>query len=254
MVPASYPGRGATLVLTGLLSVSWPALLPAGLPPLPASSQPRDTELSGQALRRQIQDDWLQQAEAMEKGAAGAVSTETDARGGCDGVKDGKYAFHTAQEPNPWWQVDLGEVVPIGRVVVFNRLDYAPGLHNADNLRLLTSEDGQHWTLRHEIKGRHFGGISGAPPLEVSFKEGEARGRFMRLQIPSAAPIYFHLDEVEVYGFSERERNLALHRPANQSSISQWSTAKPLGAPSAARPAAAELFIKLLTEAPHGTC
>ncbi len=163
----------------------------------------------------------------------GPVTTETDARGACDGIKDGKYAFHTGQEPNPWWQVDLGKVVPLGRVVVFNRLDYAPGLHNADNLRILTSEDGKQWTLRHENKGQHFGGISGAPPLEVRFKEGEVRGRFVRLQIPSAAPIFFHLDEVEVYGTDAPERNLALHRPANQSSLSQWSTAKSLKPPDA---------------------
>ena len=57
------------------------------------------------------------------------------------------------------------------------------------------------------------------------------RGRFVRLQIPSAAPIFFHLDEVEVYGPGAPERNLALHRPANQSSISQWSTAKSLKPP-----------------------
>jgi hypothetical protein len=152
-------------VLAGLLSLLWPALSSAALAPLPASSQPRDEQLSGQALRQQIEEDWLQQAQAIEEGAAGPVSTETDARGACDGIKDGKYAFHTGQEPNPWWQVDLGAVVPISRIVVFNRLDYAPGLHNADNLRILTSDDGKEWTLRHENKGKHFGGISGAPPL-----------------------------------------------------------------------------------------
>ena len=38
------------------------------------------------------------------------------------------------------------------------------------------------------------GGIgNGAPPLEVTFPPGEARGRFVRLQIPSPAPIFFHL-------------------------------------------------------------
>ena len=124
-----------------------------------------------------------------------------------------------------------GQAAPLSRVVVFNRLDYAPGLHNADNLRILTSDDGKTWTLRHENKGKHFGGISGAPPLEVRFKESEVRGRFVRLQIPSTAPIFLHLDEVEVYGPGAPERNLALHRPANQSSISQWSTAKSLRAP-----------------------
>ena len=118
-----------------------------------------------------------------------------------------------ARSPIPGGRWTWARSSPLSRVVVFNRLDYAPGLHNADNLRILTSEDGKHWTLRHENKGKHFGGISGAPPLEVQFKEGEVRGRFVRLQIPSAAPIFFHLDEVEVYGPGAPERNLALHRP-----------------------------------------
>jgi len=158
MCPPSNPGLPARFLLAGLLGLLWPAPLSAGLAPVPSSSQPRDEQISGQVLRQQIEEDWLKQAKAIEAGVAGAVSTETDARGACDGVKDGKYAFHTGQEPNPWWQVDLGEVVPLSRVVVFNRLDYAPGLHNADNLRILTSEDGKQWTLRHDNKGEAFRG------------------------------------------------------------------------------------------------
>ena len=233
MKPATPVSRPAGLVLAGLLSVLWPAFLPAALAPVPPSSEPRDQVLGGREFCRQIEEDWLKQAKAIEDGTPGPATTETDARGGCDGVKDGKYAFHTAQEPNPWWQVDLGQVVSLSRVVVFTRLDYAPGLHNADNLRVLTSEDGKQWTLRHETKGKHFGGISGAPPLELQFPPDAVRGRFVRLQIPSAQPIYFHLDEVEVYGAVAPDRNLARHRPANQSSISQWSTAKSLRPPDA---------------------
>ena len=226
MRPGICSWRRSVSPLLGLLMLLSPGWLVASLPPVPGSSRPRDEQLSPELFRQQIEDDWLKQAEAVQDGMAGGVSTQSDARGACDGVKDGKYGFHTAQEPNPWWQVDLGEVVPITRVVVFNRLDYAPGLHNNDNLRLLTSEDGKQWNLRLENKGKHFGGVSGGPPRVVGFKENEVPARFVRLQIPSAAPIFFHLDEVEVYGATPR--NLALHRPANQSSICQWSTAKRL--------------------------
>jgi len=180
---------------------------------------PRDERVSPELVRRQIEDDWL-------KSLAQPLTTQSDAAGAVDGVKDGKYAFHTGHQPNPWWQVDLGAVTPIARIVVFNRLDYAPGLHNADNLRILTSDDGTNWTLRHDNKGRHFGGITGAKPLEVIFKDGEVKARFVRLQVPSAKPIFFHLDEVEIYGPGPNARNLALHQPADQSSLSQWSTAK----------------------------
>ncbi|HPD16635.1 MAG TPA: discoidin domain-containing protein [Planctomycetota bacterium] len=161
-------------------------------------------------------------AASVPASAPASDPTAEDAAGAVDGVKDGKYAFHTGQEPNPWWQVDLGSPVAVARIVVWNRLDYQPGLHNADNLLVLTSDDGQKWTLRHDNKGNHFGGLgSKEPPLEVKL-EG-VRARFIRLQIRSDAPIYFHLDEVEVYGPDDAAKNLALKRPASQSSLSQWS-------------------------------
>ena len=71
--------------------------------------------------------------------------TARDAAGAVDGVKDGKYGFHTWRTPDPWWQVDLGQSQSIRRIVVYNRLDYAPGLHNADHIVILTSDDEQNW-------------------------------------------------------------------------------------------------------------
>lgn len=149
--------------------------------------------------------------------------TALDAAGGVDGVKNGKYGFHTWLDANPWWQVDLGSAQPIERIVVYNRLDYAPGLHNADHLTILTSDDGQRWELRYDNQGRHFGGVTSGAPLEVKFAAGQVRARHVRLQLKHDAPIFFHLDEIEIYGADEPSRNLALHRPASQSSLSIWS-------------------------------
>jgi hypothetical protein len=139
--------RSAHLVFVGLAISCGLALSPGqaqdgrAVRPIPPASTPRDEDVSGSALRQLIEEDWL-------KAIAEPVSTRSDAAGACDGVKDGKYAFHTGHEPNPWWQVDLGAVKPIGRIVVYNRLDYAPGLHNADNLLILTSDDGKTWRSR----------------------------------------------------------------------------------------------------------
>jgi len=233
--------RFAWLFLPAFFLICGPGVASAadavrGLSPLPAASTPRDEAVSGNELRKLIEADWLMQAGDWRKplpgtDAAQTSSTTADAAGACDGVKDGKYGFHTGQQPNPWWQVDLGKVVPIGRIVVCNRLDYAPGLHNADNLQILASDDGQAWTLRHDNKGQHFGGIQGARPLEVAFATKPLRARFIRLMIPSAAPIFFHLDEVEVYGPGPVADNLALNKPADQSSVSIWSTPKFRGYP-----------------------
>ena len=161
-----------------------------------------------------VERDWLMQAKVLalpsSKTKAGSVPTWADAAGAVDGVKDGKYAFHTGYEANPWWQVDLGKEVKLDRIVVYNRLDYAPGLHNADNILILLSSDGQNWRQCYDNKGIHFGGISGAKPLEVRFEEQQPVARYVRLQIPSSQPIFFHLDEVEIYGAGDPEKNIAL--------------------------------------------
>jgi len=177
-----------------------------------------------------IESDWLRQADSwrrLERGEGGPVTTAADAAGAVDGVKNGKYGFHVGWQANPWWQVDLEEVQSIARVVIYNRLDYAPGLHNADHLVMLTSEDGKSWTRRHENRGKHFGGISGAKPLEVDFSDKPVRARWLRLQLPSEQPLWFHLDEVEIYGPDDPAKNIALHAPTDQSSLSPWSTVKP---------------------------
>ncbi|MHB8863066.1 MAG: HzsA-related protein [Pirellulaceae bacterium] len=186
---------------------------------LPGATQPREATVSGSELRKLIEEDWL-------KSLIEPLTTQSDAAGAVDGIKDGKYAFHTGGDASPWWQVDLGSVQSITRIVVYNRLDYAPGLHNADTLVILTSDDGRAWTQRYDNQGRHFGGVSGAPPLEVVFQEGALQARFVRLQIPSSQPIFFHLDEVEIYGSNDSSRNMALRQAADQSSLSPWSTAK----------------------------
>jgi hypothetical protein len=189
-----------------------------------------------------VQLDWLKQADTSARVPAGqAQFTWQDAAGAVDGVKSGQYGFHTAQEPNPWWQVDLGQPTEIGRVVVYNRLDYAPGLHNADTLQVLFSDDGQSWAQAYDNVGKHFGGVSGGPPLEVQFQPGKVKARWLRLQIPSAAPIFFHLDEVEVYGLGDPEKNLARGCPADQSSKCIWSTAKPGAVAPGAKPATADV-------------
>lgn len=178
------------------------------------------------ATREQIEADWLKQAEVRRAKPSKPVTTAADAAGAVDGITNGKYGFHTAQEAHPWWQVDLTTPTAIARIIVYNRQDYAPGLHNADNLVVLTSDDATSWTERYRHNGTLFGGFNGKDPLIVSFKDGELRARYVRLQLPDDEPMYLHLDEVEVYAASDPAKNIALGKPADQSSLSQWSTCK----------------------------
>ena len=204
-----------------LLTLSSMAFAVDRVPPLPdpCVSHPQDAGVTAGEMRKLVEEDWLRSLQRP-------VTTQSDAAGACDGVKNGAYGFHTGQNANPWWQVDLGEAKVVGRMVVYNRLDYAPGLHNADTLQIFASDDGKSWNLCHDNKGQHFGGISGAAPLEVSFGGQGLKTRFIRLAIPSPAPIFLHLDEVEVYALGEDTKNIALGHPADQCSLSPWSTAK----------------------------
>jgi len=68
-------------------------------------------------------------ANVAAKGTATQSSQYDDAaaKRANDGRTDGDYSkgsvAHTAQEDNPWWEVDLGAEVPVDRIVVWNRTD-----------------------------------------------------------------------------------------------------------------------------------
>ena len=198
--------------------------------------------IMAQSQRELIEADWLLQAEAWRMNPTGIAPfdpndssafavvtpmTVEDAAGAVDGEKNGKYAFHTDQELNPWWLVDLKTITPISRVVVYNRLDYLPGLHNADRLEIWVSDDKSGWKRVYANPNTFFGGVgSDVKPLDVRF-DSPVLARFVKLSVPNEKPVHFHLDEVEIYAQTDPNRNIAIGCPADQSSVSQWSVKKP---------------------------
>lgn len=188
----------------------------------PAS--PASAELAA-ITPQQIEADWLRQEEVRwlppsppdRRDAQPSVTTRQDAAGGVDGIKDGTYGFHTGDQENPWWQVDLGRVMPVDRVVVYNRGD-GQVEKRAAHLTLLVSDDGQKWRKVYQHDGTVFGGQADGKPLRIPL--GGIAARFVRIALPGRQ--YLHLDEVEVYGTGSPQ-NVALKRPADQSSISPWS-------------------------------
>ena len=198
------------------------------LPAAPAE-QPRSTQAQPVISPAQIEADWLRQdaVRGVVSGAlpAAGVTPEMDAAGGCDGVKTGKWGFHTADEPNPWWQVDLGKATALDRVVLYNRCDALADRNG--RIMVLLSSDARTFKQVYQHDGTTFGGQPDNCPLFVPLKGQSAR--YVRLQLPGHS--YFHLDEVEVYGTNGKE-NLALDHPATQSSVSEWSVAH--GKPAAA--------------------
>ena len=168
--------------------------------------------------RSQIEADWLAQARLRFPIQTEQAAAAADAAGGCDGVINGKWGFHTANEKKPWWQVDLESATSIDRIVLYNRCD---GNFESRNARIIVlfGDNPEQLTQVYQHNGEPFFGHGKGDPLTVSF-EGK-KARFVRLQLPNTT--YFHLDEIQVFDV-ETGKNMALGKPATQSSVSQWST------------------------------
>jgi hypothetical protein len=167
--------------------------------------------------REQVEADWLRQDDKRLAASPGPVTREEDAAGAVDGVKDGKWGFHTDFEKNPWWQVDLGKAIKLDRVVVYNRCDGFAERNS--HLLVLLSRDGRQFRRAYQHNGTVFFGATDGKPLTMNLVGAEAR--FLRLALEGTS--YFHLDEVEAYAVGG-EQNIALTKPATQSSVSQWSS------------------------------
>lgn len=163
---------------------------------------------------QQIEADWLLQRQLRT--VETTITPEQDAAGACDGIKNGKWGFHTQREAKPWWQVDLGKTLNLDHLLVYNRTDIAA---RATRLTVLVSEDGKEFERVYQHDGTVFFGHSDGKPLKITL--GGASARFLRLQLPGTD--YLHLDEAEIYAMGSEE-NVALHKPCTQSSVSQWST------------------------------
>ena len=170
---------------------------------------------------QQIEADWLN-PESLRQSAGetgprigGKVTPEQDAAGGCDGAKDGKWGFHTAYEQDPWWQVDLGKATALERIVLYNRCDSCAPRNS--RILVLLSDDAKDFRQAYQHNGTTFYGFTDKKPLAVPMNGATAR--YVRLQLRGKS--YFHLDEVEIYAAAGR--NVALGRPATQSSVSAWS-------------------------------
>ena len=202
----------------------------------------------GAAMRSLIEADWIERDARFtpEKAAAKStpaanehgVTTAQDASGGCDGITNGRWGFHVASgEQDPWWQVDLGRVVRLDRVVIFNRTDRGTA-DRTRQIRVLVARDeaGSAFEEVYRHNGTTFYGVKEKKPLVVPFKARHVEARIVRLAIPGRCS--FALDEIEVYAAGDPGKNIALGRPADQKSVSQYSYPGTLGesADSAAPP------------------
>jgi hypothetical protein len=123
-------------------------------------------------------------------------SPAADAAGGVDGVIDGNFGFHTAQQNNPWWQVDLAAPATLDRIVIYNRCDIVAS--RAARIQILLSLDGLKWEKIYTHNGKTFYGKKDGKPLVVGAAGRKAR--YVRLSL--AGRTFLHLDEIQVFDAS----------------------------------------------------
>lgn len=194
---------------------------------LRASSRAEAKGLS--SIESLIEADWIDQdarftilsGKPAVKPDPGEMTTALDAAGGCDGVKTGRFGFHTAsQEQDPWWQVDLESVVELDRIVIYNRTDAPP--ERTRHIRVLVAPNpAGPFSLVYQHDGEVFFGVKEGKPLVVRFGDKAVSARIVRLDVPGRCSMA--LDEIEVYGRNDPQRNIALGRPADQKSIGPYS-------------------------------
>jgi hypothetical protein len=116
---------------------------------------------------------------------------------GCNGIKTGSFSFHTSYEFNPFWIVDLGNILVIRAIVIYNRLD--AGKDRIQKLRIFASINSIDWTHLYSHNSKlPFGGYDiecVIPPLVLEFENMSAR--YIKIDLNDTN--YLHLDEVEIY-------------------------------------------------------
>jgi hypothetical protein len=189
-------------------------------------------------MRELAEVDWIQQDRQFttanassshsstrdsRKSNASGVTTAQDATGGCDGIKNGQWGFHTASgEQDAWWQVDLGKEYKLGRLAIFNRTDGGTASRTR-YIRVLVSREGKGGEFReiYRHNGQTFYGMKENKPLVVNLRDRDVTARIVRLQVPGRCS--FALDEVEVYSAAEPQTNIALGKAAEQKSVGPHS-------------------------------
>ena len=104
---------------------------------------------------------------------------------------------HTASEPNPWWEVDLGSLSQIDEIVLFNRTDGSQ--NRLSNFYVLISSTQMTGSLSqlladNSITQIYFPGAAGIQENLLT----NATGRFVRIQLGGNGIL--HMAEVEVLG------------------------------------------------------
>jgi hypothetical protein len=118
-----------------------------------------------------------------------------NAGGAVNGRITGARKFHTQEEQNPWWQVDLGGFATIREIHVYNTTDHTA--QRCKNLGLSVSIDGESWVELARTPPELVIGDKFSSPYKWH-GPGTAWGRYVRVTLMEFG--FLHFDQVEVFG------------------------------------------------------
>ena len=139
-----------------------------------------------------------------------------------DGNTNGNFSAasvsHTNAEANAWWQVDLGALGSISRIVIWGRTDCC-GDRLGDYWVFVSNTPFSPADTSATLQGRS--GVwsshqSSAPAPFATLTLSNTLGRYVRVQLTGTN--YLSLAEVQVFGWVTTQTDLALSKVASQSS------------------------------------
>ncbi|CAC5423666.1 unnamed protein product [Mytilus coruscus] len=114
---------------------------------------------------------------------------------GVDGIKELNNMFHTEDELEPFWWVNLGQVYTVQKVVSTNRMDAYGGRLTKMLIHVGTNLD----TSQMELCGQFIGPAVTGQVIVIPCNT-LPEGQIVKLTSVNTASEVFHLAEVEVYG------------------------------------------------------
>jgi alpha-L-fucosidase len=106
------------------------------------------------------------------------------------------FAFHTANEKNPWAKIDLGALKTINAIEIANR----PNERRTDGLILSLSEDGQRWEEIWRAKEWESTWLVPVTHFDAGVSGPGRPARFLKVETKGDSPRPMLLQRITVYG------------------------------------------------------
>ena len=135
-------------------------------------------------------------------------ATDLDASVANDGETERDRFFHTAEEQQPWWQVDLGGLFSIRKVVLYNRSEEKQRLKR---FSVLLSVHGHDWV---EVAKKDDDLVFNLITIDI---QDERVCRFVRIRLAGLG--FLHFRECQVFGLPAT--------PEDQNFLSSGSAREP---------------------------